>query len=368
MLRILHIVTHMNRGGLETMIMNYYRHMDREQVQFDFLVHREMRGDYDDEIEQLGGKIYRLPKLNPFSYRYKESLKEFFATHREYRIVHAHLDCMSAIPLRIAKDCGVSICIAHSHSSSQDYNLKYILKLYYKKKIPKYADRLFACSEKAGQWMFPGQEFGILPNAIDAQSFCFSERERTLVREELGIGQNELVIGHVGRFCEVKNHSFLLDIFASIHKKEDEARLLLVGTGELLEAMKRKADDLGLRDRITFAGLRSDVARLLSAMDLFVFPSLYEGLPVTLIEAQASGLCCFISDSVTKECAKTNLVYQLSLDENAEMWADTIMQHKFYDRRDTYQEICDAGFDIRENASTLQAKYQGISQDIAGGE
>ena len=209
MIRVLHIVSFMQRGGLETLIMNCYRHIDREKMQFDFIVHRPFRADYDDEIEALGGKIYRLPRLNPFSPEYKKALVEFFTAHPEYRVVHCHLDCMSALPLAAAKQCGVPVRIAHAHSSNQDKDWKYPLKRLYMSKIPASATHFFACAQDAGEWMFPGQNITTINNGIETDRFSFSPEVRAEVREELGLG-DALVLGHVGRFAPQKNHTFLL--------------------------------------------------------------------------------------------------------------------------------------------------------------
>lgn len=362
MMRILHVVTHMNRGGLETMIMNYYRNIDRDQMQFDFLVHRKERADYDDEIEAMGGKIFRLPVLNPFSMNYRNALQSFFEEHKEYNIVHSHLDCLSAIPLKVAKATGNRYCIAHSHNTNQDRNLKYLLKLYYRRLIPAYADKLSACSKEAGLWMFRGNDFEVLPNAIDAQSFLYDKRVASAAREELGIRKNDFVVGHIGRFNAQKNHSFLVEIFAEIVKKNRNAKLLLVGIGTEMDRIKEKVNKRGLSDCVIFAGLRNDIPALLAAMDVFVFPSLYEGLPVTMIEAQAAGLPCFISDKVPIECKKTELVTQISLEEPSEKWAEVVQKKNRCERVGRYAEICDAGFDIKTNARILQAFYERIER------
>ena len=217
-IRILHVVTYMGRGGLETMIMNYYRHIDRSKVQFDFLTHRDFRADYDDEIESLGGKLYRLPRLVPWSRSYRLALDAFFAAHPEYRIVHVHQDCLSSVILKAASKCGVPVRIAHSHSSSQDKNLKYLIKLYYRRWIPHYATDLYACGKQAGDWMFMGHPFRIVNNAIDAAAYAYSPEKAALVRHNLGIGKDSLVLGHVGRFSPTKNHTYLLDVFKAQRK------------------------------------------------------------------------------------------------------------------------------------------------------
>lgn len=360
--RVLHVVTYMGRGGLETMIMNYYRKIDREKVQFDFLVHRQERWDYDGEIEALGGKIYRLPKLNPLSMEYRRQLINFFENHKEYKIVHSHIDCMSAIPLRIAKKTGVPVRIAHAHNSSQDHDAKYLLKLIYKAAIPKYSTKLMACGEKAGEWMFNGAEFQVIKNAIDAKRYRFCLETRTKMRRSLGIQDNEFVVGHVGRFMTPKNHQFLVDIFDKI-AKITPAKLLLVGDGELCSNIKEKVSKLGYKDKVIFTGVRSDVADLMQAMDVFVFPSLYEGLPLTIIEAQAAGLPCFVSDGVPLECDLTGLVTQIALTDSSKAWADTIVVSRNATRQDTYEAIRAHGYDISENVEKLQRFYLDVEKE-----
>ena len=356
-IRVLHIVTHMNRGGLETMIMNYYRHIDRSRLQFDFLVHRSNMADYDEEILSMGGKIYRLSPLNPLDPRYLRSLDTFFAEHKEYRIVHCHLDCMAGIPLKYAKKHGVPVRIAHSHNSNQTKDAKYILKLFYKRNIVKYANRLFACGDDAGKWMFGTDDFTVLNNAIDAAVYSYSVETARAVRAELGICCDAVVVGHVGRFCPPKNHSFIIRVFAEVLKKRPDAVLLLVGEGELRADAEKLVGELGIRRNVIFTGLRSDVPRLLQAMDVFLFPSVYEGLPLSIVEAQAAGLPCLISDKVPIECKKTDLVQQMSLEESPEVWADAVLSVANNQRKNTLEDIRRAGFDVRENAQWLQDFY-----------
>lgn len=340
--------------------MNYYRQMDRRRVQFDFLTHRDGEKDYDAEIRALGGRIYHVPPVNPFGGSYLRSLDAFFADHPEYRVVHSHLDCMSAPVLRAAKKRGVPVRLAHSHSSSQDKDLKYPLKLLCKRSIPAQATGLFACGEKAGQWMFGGAGFRVLPNAIDAAAYRADETVRRAVRSELGL-EDAVVLGHVGRFSEPKNHSFLIDLFAAAAEKEPRARLLLIGGGEGRSAIEKKVQALGLADKVLFLGVRGDVYRLLQAMDVFVFPSLYEGLPVSLVEAQAAGLPCVISDRVPRESVLTGGVEQLPLGDAA-LWAEHVLQAAAVGKRDNFDAICAAGFDIAQNARWLEEFYLGAEQ------
>lgn len=356
-IRVLHVVTYMGRGGLETMIMNYYRHIDRNKVQFDFLVHREFRADYDDEIEALGGRIFRLPRLVPWSKGYLTALEQFFREHPVYKIVHVHQDCLSSVILKAASKCGIPVRIAHSHSRSQDKNLKYLIKLWYKRDIPRYATQLFACGDEAGNWMFGGAPFRVLNNAIDTKRYAFDSERNSRVRQALQIPDNAFVIGHVGRFHAVKNHSFLLDVFAKAKQQEENAVLLLVGDGDLRSEMEEKAVSLGISNSVIFTGVRSDVPDLLQAMDCFVFPSLYEGIPVTLIEAQAAGLPCIVSDGVPVECAKTDLVTHLPLSAGAAHWVGEILNTKGSSRQDTAESIIQSGYDIEANAQWLQNFY-----------
>ena len=271
MIRVLHVVTYMGRGGLETMIMNYYRHMDRDKVQFDFLTHRDFRADYDDEIEALGGRIYRLPRLVPWSRNYRKALDSFFEEHTEYKIIHVHQDCLSSVILKAAKKHGVAVRIAHSHSSSQDKNLKYLIKLFYRRQIPENATQLFACGKEAGDWMFCGAPYRIVNNAIDTKLYACNDDRRRQMREVLNIPSDAFVVGHVGRFNPVKNHTFLLDVFAKIKEKRSNSVLLLVGDGDLRKDIEAKAITLGLSDSVVFTGMRSDVADLMQAIDCLVF-------------------------------------------------------------------------------------------------
>lgn len=355
-IRILHIVTYMGRGGLETLLMNCFRHIDRDKVQFDFLVHREFRGDYDDEIEALGGKIYRLPRLNPFDPQYKKALRVFFTEHPEYRIVHSHLDCMSAIPLQVAKQCGVPVRIAHSHNSNQDKNLKYLLKRYYMKKIPENATYFFACSAMAGAFMFPGQEVTLINNGIETEKFAFDPEVRAQVRQELSLGQT-LTVCHVGRFMPQKNHDFLIDAFEKLHEKMPETKLLLVGEGPLEGAIRKKVQTLGLTEAVRFLGVRADVERILQGADIFVLPSLYEGLGMVAVEAQTSGLPCIVSDRVPEACKMTELVSFLPLEAGAEAWAEEIVHTDLENRASHAEEVCAAGYDIKATAQQLQTFY-----------
>lgn len=356
-IRVLQIVTTMNRGGLETMLMNYYRNIDRSKIQFDFLEHRSEESDYDKEIISLGGRIYRIDALNPFSFKYRKQLKQFFKNHPEYKIVHCHLDCMSSIPLSYAKKVGVKTRIAHSHNSNQDKNLKYLLKLFYRRKISKVGTDLFACGDKAGKWMFGNNSFLVINNAINTKNFLFDKDTSNKIKEKLKL-RDKFVIGHVGRFNEQKNHDFIIDIFKELVSINDNARLLLVGEGNLKNEIEKKVEDLGLSQYVVFYGKCDCVNRIMQAFDIFLFPSLYEGLPVTMVEAQANGLKCFISNKVPEECIMSENVEILSLEDSAVKWAESINKYsEGYTRKDMLKSISDNGFNIEKNSKELEVFY-----------
>lgn len=360
-IRVLNLFTIMDRGGAETMVMNYYRHVDRTKVQFDFLVHREQPGVYEDEIKSLGGRIYRMCPIYPQNFaRYKRDIRAFFQEHPEYKIVHSHMSELGYFAFKEAAKQGVPVRICHAHNAPHGFDIKMIMRTYFKKRMMPYLTHLFMCGLESGRWLYGKQNesrFIMLNNAIDAAAYTYAPAKRMEMRRELEIA-DELVVGHVGRFNPQKNHPFLLAIFAALLKKEPNAALLLVGGGEDMPKIQAKARELGIADHVRFMGVRSDVADLMQAMDVFAFPSLYEGLPVTMVEAQASGLPCIISDMVPPECILTEgLVDVMPLSAGAEAWADAILEKRKPPRTDHSAEIAAHCFDITTEAVKLQEFY-----------
>jgi len=355
----------MDRGGVESMLMNLYRCVDRSRVQFDFVENSTIPGAFDDEIRSLGGKIYYCPHFNGKNYpAYRRWWSGFWSVHKgAYPVVHGHIGSCAAIYLHAAKRAG-AFTIAHSHST---YGAAGVGQTAYRAaSFPTrfVADHFFACSRRAGLDRFgrrvaaDRERMNILNNAIDTAQFAFRAEKRRLAREGLGYGEELFVIGHVGRFADVKNHSFLLDIFQCIHQRCGDARLLLVGDGELRKAMEEKAAALGLAHQICFTGVREDVADLMQAMDILTFPSKFEGLPVTLVEAQTSGLPCVISDRVPEDTViTTGLVKTLSLESPPSVWAEEILSLRGKQRRDHSREVTESGFDIHETARWLEEFY-----------
>lgn len=364
MIRILQCVNDMHRAGLETMLMNYYRSIDREKIQFDFLTHRPERSDYDDEIESLGGKIYYAPRLYPQNYpAYFSYMRDFFKNHPEYQIMHSHIDSMSYLPLLAGKKAGVPVRIAHSHNTSIDKDFKYPLKQYFRFRITSAANHYLACGEEAGKYLFGNKEFKVIPNAVDASKFYFNELVRQNKRKELGYTK-EFVIGHVGRISYQKNHKFLIEIFNELQKLETNAVLMLVGVGEKEPEIREQVKRLKLEEKVRFLGNRSDVNELYQAMDMFVLPSLFEGIPVVGIEAQFADLPCIFSDKIPKEVCFSKKSRFLGLDKRPLEWADTILEYKGIKRSSTNTDILNSHYDIKAAHNILEAYYMKIGEII----
>ena len=346
--RVLHIVPNMQAGGLETFIMNVMRNIDRNKVQFDFLVHYKEKKFYDEEIEKMGGKIYRFTlrdDYNIFKYIYK--LNKFFKDHREYKIVHCHMPSVGFIVLFIARINGVKVRIAHSHNINCENNLKGKIKSILIKLEKYQSTKNFACSKEAGKFLFKKDKFEVIPNAIDLDKFCFDEKKRKKIRKELNIKDDEIVVGHIGRFCLQKNHDKLIDVFNEYQKKCDSV-LVLVGEGELLEQIKEKCKRLKIEKKVRFLGVRKDTDYLYSAFDIFVFPSIFEGLGIVLIEAQMSGLYCYAyKNCVPISALISDRLFYLNMDEKLDLKMIRSCKYnrhniKFNDNKDNYdiKKLC----------------------------
>lgn len=364
-IHVLVLDTVMDRGGAETMIMNYMRNIDREVIQFDFLTNRDYRAAYEDEIERLGGRVYHMCPMYPKYFKqYKGEVREFLKKHPEYKIIHSNLEERSYFALREAKKLGVPVRISHSHNRPIGFNVKLIVRYYFRFMLKYYNTHMFSCGVEAGDWLYGKKNRDkviIMNNAIDAKQYTYNEEKARQIKKALGV-TDKLVIGHVGRFFPQKNHTFLIDIFDAIHKKNSDTVLLLAGGGELKDELKnqirQKVTDLGLEDSVKFLGVREDINEVMQAFDLFLLPSLFEGLPVTMIEAQASGLPCVISDKVPIQCDITGNVKVVKLEDSLETWADEVLRFvDGFERKNTFDKISETGFDIKENAKWLQEFY-----------
>ena len=365
-IHVLVLDTVMDRGGAEAMIMNYMRNINRDMIRFDFLTNREYRGAYEDEIERLGGKVWHMCPMYPGKFRqYKREVRQFLKEHPEYRIIHSNLEERSYFALKEAKKLGVPVRISHSHNRPLGFDLKLLMRYYFRFMLKYYNTHMFSCGVEAGDWLYGKKnrdKVTIMNNAIDAKEYVYDREKSQAVKEVLGVS-GKLVIGHVGRFFPQKNHRFLIEIFKEIHDRNADAVLLLVGGGELDDSLKneikQKVEDLGLTDCVQFLGVREDVNELMQAFDLFLLPSLFEGLPVTMVEAQAAGLPCVISDKVPIQCDITGNVQVVALEEQPEVWAEKILQYaEGFERKDTQELVEQAGFDIGQNAKWLETFYR----------
>lgn len=373
-IRVLHVLGTTNLGGAESRIMELYRCINRSKVQFDFLVHTDKEGHYSKEILELGGRIYSLPRFKVINLaEYRKAIKQFFQEHKEFVVVQGHMTSTASIYLPIAKKENPSvITIAHARSAGVDKGVKgYVTKLL-RSSLKHKADYCFTCSREAGiavfgkKWVEQGKVWTI-PNAIDTNRFQYHETVRNEVREELGI-QDKFVIGHVGRFGFMKNHTYLVDIFAELCKHREDMALVLIGKGEeeanIHEKLKRLGaelfgDESALVSKVMFLGNKFDVERYYQAFDYFVFPSTFEGLPGSVAEAQAAGLHCLISDRITREVALTELVSYRSIEEAPKLWAEEILKNAedALVRKDMRKEIAQKGFDVNTQAVLMEEFY-----------
>ena len=364
-IRVVHVIGKMDRGGAETMIMNYYRSIDRRKIQFDFLVNSTEFGEYDDEIRHLGGCIYYIPKFTGKNYlSYNKACKEFFEKHNEISIVHGHIGSSASIYLKQAKKAG-KICIAHSHNTLTYTNYRdyfYRLISYPTRYI---ADYFFGCSTEAGISRFgtsvvSSKKYSNVKNAIDCHIFRYDEFRRIATRNELKIPENAIVLGTIGRITEQKNPEKIFDIFKCAVELDERVVCIWVGKGDLQDKIEEKIIQNGLSSKIRLLGVRNDVPDLLSCIDCIVFPSFYEGLPVSIIEAQATGVYCLLSDTISKEVEVTKKIEWKSIKENSKEWAKTafdLAQNNILVRHSAQNEIANAGYEIVSSSKWLMDFY-----------
>lgn len=363
MIRILHSVSNMDRAGIETMLMNYYRYIDREKVQFDFLCNKSKPGAYDMEISELGGRIFHTPGLNPVKYfKYLNYMKQLFVDYPEYKIIEAHNGAMGVYTLYFCKKNNIDCRIYHAHGANLDRDWKYPIKLFWKNQLASNAKYNYSCGLAAAEFYFGKKNmlngnYELIPNAIEVEKFVFSRKNRNKIRTEFSF-ENKKIIGHVGRFSLEKNHKFMISTFKKIHKECEDSIMIFLGDGPLLGQIKNMVEKEGLQDKIFFMGNIANVNEWYSAFDILILPSVREGLPVVGVEAQAADLPCVFSDTVTKEIGFSQKSQFISTDD-PEKWVESICKvlKNPLERIDNTELITDKGYNIKNEAVKLQNRY-----------
>lgn len=359
-IRVLQCVSNMDRAGIETMLMNFYRNIDRDLIQFDFLCNKSKPGDYDDEIRSLGGNIYVTPGLSPFKwFKYQRYMKQLFVDHPEYKIIHCQNEAMGFPALYAAKKAGVPVRISHSHNTVTRFDYKWPIKILYKFLIKYVATDLVACSHAAGKYLF-GKDVKVINNAISTDKFIYNESLRKKLRQQFNI-DDKFVIGHVGRFEAQKNHKFLIKLFNKYQKIDASAFLLLIGNGSLESEIKEEVKRLGLENKVKFMGNIPNVNEMYQVMDLFILPSFHEGLPVVGVEAQTAGLPCIFSANITEEIKCNENVVFIDLHQE-QQWLDKINEYKNTTRKDLARNVIDGGYDIKEESKMLKEFYYSLNE------
>ena len=360
-IRVLHVLGSLNIGGAETMVMNLYRNVDKNNIQFDFVVHGSSIGKYEDEIKKMGGRIYRLPKYRVYNHLlYKRKWKEFFKTHPEYKIIHAHMRSTASIYLKVAKKMGLKT-ICHSHSTSNGKGLSAIVKKVLQHNIIKYADYLLGCSYKANEWLYgkginEKENCYVFNNSIDTKKFLFNEEIRKKYRKKYGL-TDKYVIGQIGRFISIKNYDYTISLFSEYQKINPNSFLVLIGDGPLYSAIKEKIDNLLLNDKVLILQNIFNVNEIMQALDVFIMPSLYEGLPLTLVEAQAASLPCIVSKNISAGFLINDLINFIDINDDYTKTIDLLENVQNNIRKNRFKNIKDAGFDIGTSTKWLTKFY-----------
>lgn len=345
-------------NGITNVILNYYRAIDKSDIQIDFVVPNVIRDDLKTELESNGSRIYIFSERNKKPISYMSKLINLIRENN-YDVVHAHGNsCTLALEMYAAKNGGVKVRIPHSHNSTcKNKTIHKLLRVPFDRNYT----HAFACGQKAGEWLYNGRIFEIINNGIDINKYKYNEEIRIKYRQKYNFNKNK-VLCHIGHFTYQKNHDYLIDVFSELYKLDSNYRLMLIGDGELRTNIEKKVNTLGLFDAVTFTGKTLEVSQLMQAVDMIVMPSRFEGLPLTLVEAQAACLPCFVSDTVSKEAAITDLVQFVSLENSPKEWAKQINSSMTVNRNEIresiYKQIVDAGYSINDNAKRMKDLYK----------
>ena len=325
--RVLHVFSFFDQGGIENFVMNVYRKMDRTKVQFDFAFPVNQKGYFDDEVISMGGRIFFFDSEKIGMLNFYRNLKRIISENGPYVAIHSHLYYFSGYILWVAKRCGIKIRISHSHETSKGRKETFIRKTYenvMRRMIKRNATHWLSCSDAAGRFVFcPGTPYQVLYNGIDLERFRFNEKSRNRIRKELGM-EDSFIVLNVGRFAHQKNHPFIISLFNELLKKKDNARLLLIGTGDYREMVENRCKELGISDKVTILYNIQNTEEYYDAADAFILPSHYEGMSIVSVEAQSTGLPTLISDKVTREVGVTDLAKYLPIDGTEQLWADEL--------------------------------------------
>ena len=366
--KVLYFVDRMLRGGIQSLVIDWVSRFDKSKIHVDFLLLDDgKKYELEDTLKDLGCNVYKLKGIwinTPLDFvREAKALDSFFKDHHDYKVVHLHSSSKNYLVLKYAKKYDINMRIAHSHSTNFMTNngLKRIVGNYLKNGLRKYSTHYFACSNDTGKWLFGNKilandRFRVIHNSIDINNFSLNMEKRKIVRKELNYEESDIVIGHIGRFIKLKNHIFLVNLLKELNQNNNRYKLLLIGTGELECEIKQKVKELGLEEYVCFLGFTNKVYEFVQAMDIFILPSYYEGFPVSVVEAQASGLPCFISDVVTKEVMINDNVFFLSLNKPIEYWCNEIRKCSLK-REDKSIILKKMKYDINDIAKSLELFY-----------
>lgn len=371
MLRIAVIMGKMDSGGKKNLVMEYYRHIDRDKVQFDFICDSDSQAIPDEEIRSLGGRVYRIAPYQRIIRNMLDIKKLCIENH--YPVMHAYNSTMNVFPMLVAKMAGVPVRISESLSMAHEGEFKTVLKKMLKPMSRWFATHYMSCGEDCGRWQFGDKLFdagkvAVFKTVVNTEFNSYRPEVRERTRKEFDLDE-KMVIGHIGRFVPQKNPLFLIDIVAEVFKREEDAVLLLIGDGDLKKEMQKKIKDLGISKQIKYLGRREDIQQFYNAMDAFLLPSLYEGLPVVGLEAQSCGLPMFFSTEVTSEASACELGHFLKLNDSPEKWADELikaMKENMPIRKSRAKDVAKAGFDSASEALRLQKYYMDALNEVKG--
>ncbi|MDT9026819.1 glycosyltransferase family 1 protein [Rossellomorea yichunensis] len=365
-IKVLHYTPGFDHGGIESRLIDWYKNIDRNMVQFDLikLTTADDNNQLIRDFKDLGGKVFTLPQFSFESIKpFMRGLRDFFEHNNDYDVIHCHSPLSGSFVLREAKKYNIPVRIMHSRTTQFDPGSKLLpIRKYLKNRSNKYATHFFACSKEAGEWQFGKKNVNdgnvkIIKNGIQSEKFIFNEEIRQKTRQALKLNKT-FTIGHIGRFSSVKNHTFLIDVFKEITRRYEDSKLLLIGDGPEEFNIKQKVRNLNIDDKVIFLGRQKEVENYLHSMDVFIFPSIFEGFGTVAIEAQASGLECIVSKGVPFSVDVSNLINHLPLSAGPEEWAEIILQFREgYKRRNMYEVIVKAGFDAKYTAKLLESFY-----------